>query len=149
MLSIPLGWLADKVDRTRLLIIESIVLMAGFGVLLWPGFPLWGVFGLIGLAYAALPSVIWSSLKDCVDKSHLGFANGLMTSIQNAGIALILLTIGGSYDHFHSYNNRESHWQTNTLLFLSTVICFGAAIFYGRARSTEAMVPESMTTAIM
>jgi MFS family permease len=117
------------------LIVESIVLMTGFGLLLSAGFPVLGVFGVIGLAYAALPSVIWASLKDCVDKSRLGFANGLMTSIQNAGIALSLLTIGYVYDRFHSGNGHEDHWHGNVLLFTSTIVCLGAATLYARARS--------------
>jgi MFS family permease len=144
--SAPFGWVADKV-RSILLVSGAVVLVVGFGLLYFANK---NAYGVIGLGFAALPAAIWPSLKDCVEKSRLGFANGLITAIQNAGIASLLVLTGYCNDHFDAVQSNLSGYEpAHGLLFSAALLSLGCAILYVRLRSSalvDASTPRVRAT---
>ncbi|HEY1677637.1 MAG TPA: MFS transporter [Candidatus Sulfotelmatobacter sp.] len=54
---------------------------------------------MMGIAFSLIPAVMWPSVAYLVDQSKLGTAYGLMTMIQNIGLAGFNLMIGWANDH--------------------------------------------------
>jgi MFS family permease len=54
---------------------------------------------MMGVAFSLIPAVMWPSVAYIVDQSKLGTAYGLMTMIQNIGLAGFNLMIGWANDH--------------------------------------------------
>jgi len=129
VLTAPFGWIFDRI-RTQLLIAGAVVLVIGVGMLFYLNT---AAYYVIGIAYAALPAAIWPALKSCVVKERLGFANGLMTSIQNAAIAAMLVITGYSNDNYDpKYLNGYN--LGHALLLGCAGLCLVSAILYARAR---------------
>ena len=55
--------------------------------------------GMMGLAYALITAVMWPSVTYLVPEGKLGTAYGLMTLIQNVGLAGFNFLIGWANDH--------------------------------------------------
>jgi MFS family permease len=53
---------------------------------------------MMGIAFSLIPAVMWPSVAIIVDQSKLGTAYGLMTMIQNMGLASFNLIIGWAND---------------------------------------------------
>jgi MFS family permease len=53
---------------------------------------------MMGVAFSLIPAVMWPSVAYLVDQSKLGTAYGLMTMIQNIGLATFNLLIGWAND---------------------------------------------------
>jgi len=54
---------------------------------------------MMGIAFSLIPAVMWPSVAYLVDQSKLGTAYGLMTMIQNIGLAGFNLMIGWANDY--------------------------------------------------
>jgi MFS family permease len=63
------------------------------------------ILGLIilGLTYSMFASVIWPAISLVVKKSQVGFAYGVTTSIQNAGLAIFPIFVADIYSKSKSY----------------------------------------------
>jgi MFS family permease len=59
--------------------------------------------GIMGLSFSLIPAVMWPSVAYIVDESKLGTAYGLMTMIQNIGLAGLNFIIGWSNDFSGGY----------------------------------------------
>jgi len=57
---------------------------------------------MMGIAFSLIPAVMWPSVAYLVDQSKLGTAYGLMTMIQNIGLAGFNLMVGWANDHSHA-----------------------------------------------
>lgn len=57
---------------------------------------------LMGLSFSLIPAVMWPSVALVTESSRLGTAYGLMTMIQNIGLAGFNLLIGYTNDVFHA-----------------------------------------------
>jgi MFS family permease len=53
---------------------------------------------MMGVAFSLIPAVMWPSVAYLVDQAKLGTAYGLMTMIQNIGLATFNLLIGWAND---------------------------------------------------
>ncbi|HEU5337114.1 MAG TPA: MFS transporter, partial [Terriglobales bacterium] len=78
---------------------------------------------MMGISFSLIPAVMWPSVAYIVDQSKLGTAYGLMTMIQNIGLAGFNLLIGWANDHAHaSAANPEGYrlgmWIFSVLGFL-------------------------------
>jgi MFS family permease len=58
---------------------------------------------VLGLTYSMFASVIWPAISLVVKKSLVGFAYGVTTSIQNAGLALFPIVVASIYSSSKSY----------------------------------------------
>lgn len=84
---------------------------------------------MMGVAFSLIPAVMWPSVAYLVDQSKLGTAYGLMTMIQNIGLAGFNLMIGWSNDHSHAGTDNPSGynlgmWIFSTLGFLGLSFAF-------------------------
>jgi MFS-type transporter involved in bile tolerance (Atg22 family) len=57
----------------------------------------------LGFAFVLVPAALWPSIPLIVKKERVGTAFGLMTAIQNIGMALFPLLSGMLRDKTHSY----------------------------------------------
>jgi MFS family permease len=98
------GHLVDKVGkRASLMIIGSLILIPshlcmGF-TRIYPAYPMIA----LGIAFVLIPAAMWPSIPLIVRKETVGTAFGLMTMIQNIGLALFPFLNGKLRDVTHSY----------------------------------------------
>jgi MFS family permease len=84
---------------------------------------------MMGVAFSLIPAVMWPSVAYLVDQSKLGTAYGLMTMIQNIGLAGFNLLVGWANDHSGAGVNHASGynlgmWIFSTLGFLGVLFAF-------------------------
>ena len=95
----PLGYLVDKIGRrAQLQLVSSVLLFLVHLTLATstssPIIPLVGQ----GIAYSLYAAVLWPSVPLTVQKQYTGTGFGVITSIQNIGLALFPLMIAGIYN---------------------------------------------------
>ena len=120
----PLGLLVDKIGRraqiaslaSGLLFIVHLTMAVSHSS---PVLPLVGQ----GIAYSCYAAVIWPSVPLTVDKKFTGTAFGVITSVQNIGLALFPLMIASIYKA--SGNSNIPNVQ---FLFMS---CAGLRVLIG------------------
>jgi MFS family permease len=84
---------------------------------------------MMGIAFSLIPAVMWPSVAYLVDQSKLGTAYGLMTMIQNIGLAGFNLMVGWANDYSHAgAENPNGYnlgmWIFSTLGFLGLTFAF-------------------------
>ena len=89
------GFLLDRVGRNALLLAAGALLLpVSFVVLgVMPGAA--GIStALLGISFAFLPAVLWPTVPRYAAPEQLGTAYGLMTTLQNAGLAAANIAAG-------------------------------------------------------
>ncbi len=149
MIGTPLfGYFSDRVGkRATLMILGSGLLIPVFLImghvysdrtvsvtLPWPWsahfnapLPLVGAMSMMGVAFALVPAVIWPSVAYIVDQKALGTALGLMTMIQNIGLAGFNYVLGSANDHWHASEVNPSGYMP--MLYILTSLGFVAMLF--------------------
>jgi MFS family permease len=84
---------------------------------------------MMGIAFSLIPAVMWPSVAYLVEQSKLGTAYGLMTMIQNIGLAGFNLMVGWANDRSHAGADNPSGynlgmWIFSTLGFLGLLFAF-------------------------
>ena len=72
---------------------------------------------MMGVAFSLIPAVMWTSVAYLVDQSKLGTAYGLMTMIQNIGLAGFNLVIGWANDHSHAGTDNPTGYNLGMWIF--------------------------------
>jgi MFS family permease len=72
---------------------------------------------MMGIAFSLIPAVMWPSVAYLVDQSKLGTAYGLMTMIQNIGLAGFNLMVGWANDHGHAGPENPSGYNLGMWIF--------------------------------
>lgn len=72
---------------------------------------------VMGIAFSLIPAVMWTSVAYLVEQSKLGTAYGLMTMIQNIGLAGFNLMVGWANDHSHAGPNNPSGYNLGMWIF--------------------------------
>jgi MFS family permease len=100
MIFTPLfGLLVDFVGRRSLfMMFGSLLMVPVYVMLVQPGIPPWLPMIMLGVAFSLIPAVMWPSVAYIVEARRLGTAYGLMTMIQNIGLALFNWMIGAVND---------------------------------------------------
>lgn len=98
------GHLVDRIGkRATLMILGSLILIPSHLLLgltrIYPAYPMIP----LGVAFVLVPAALWPSIPLVVRKEHVGTAFGLMTMIQNVGLALFPLFNGLLRDWTHAY----------------------------------------------
>jgi MFS family permease len=104
---------------------------------------------IMGVAFSLIPAVMWPSVAYIVDPSKLGTAYGVMTMIQNIGLAGFNLLIGWANDHgaagaANPGGYRLGMWIFSVLGFLGMFFAF---LLRSRETGPQAHGLESITTA--
>ena len=100
MIGTPLfGLLVDRVGRRSLfMMFGSLLLIPVYLLMAYSGMSLYVPMAMMGIAFSLIPAVMWPSVSYVVEGSKLGTAYGLMTLIQNIGLAGFNLLIGWAND---------------------------------------------------
>ena len=72
---------------------------------------------MMGIAFSLIPAVMWPSVAYLVDQSKLGTAYGLMTMIQNIGLAGFNLMVGWANDYSHAGPDNTSGYNLGMWIF--------------------------------
>jgi len=101
MIFTPLfGYLVDRVGRRSLfMMFGSLLLVPVYLMMAYMQVPLLVPMAMMGIAFSLVPAVMWPSVAYIVDEQRLGTAYGLMTMIQNIGLAGFNFVIGWANDY--------------------------------------------------
>ncbi len=124
------GLFADKVGkRALLMMLGSMLLIPVYLMMGYTHISLYVPMAMMGVAFSLIPALMWPSVAYIVDQSKLGTAYGLMTMIQNIGLAGFNLLIGWANDHSHASTDhpdgyRLGMWIFSGLGFLGVLFAF-------------------------
>ena len=131
MFGTPLfGLFADRFGRrATLMMLGSMLLIPVYLMLAYTNISPYVPMAMMGVAFSLVPALMWPSVAYIVDQSKLGTAYGLMTMIQNIGLAGLNLVVGWANDHGHaSAQNpagyRLGMWIFSILGFLGVLFAF-------------------------
>jgi len=131
MICTPLfGLLVDRVGRRSLfMMFGSVLLIPVYLIMAYTRVPLLLPMALMGIAFSLIPAVMWPSVAYIVEENRLGTAYGLMTMIQNIGLAAFNLLIGWANDHWQASaanpaGYRPGMWMFSVLGFLGLLFAF-------------------------
>lgn len=93
------GLLTDKIGKRALLMTAgALLLIPAFPLMAYTNVSLYLPMSMMGLAFSLVPAIIWPSVAYIVDQKTLGTAYGLMTMIQNMGMASFNWILGLAND---------------------------------------------------
>jgi MFS family permease len=100
MICTPLfGYLVDRVaKRSLFMMFGSLLLVPVYLMMAYADVHLRVPMAMMGIAFSLVPAVMWPSVAYIVEEKRLGTAFGLMTMIQNIGLAGFNLLIGWAND---------------------------------------------------
>ncbi|MBI4446628.1 MAG: MFS transporter [Acidobacteria bacterium] len=101
MIFTPLfGYVSDRVGkRSHMMMAGSLALTPVYLLMAHTDFSLYVPVAVLGLAFSLIPAVMWPAVAYVVEDFRLGTAYGLMTMIQNMGLAAFNLLVGWTNDH--------------------------------------------------
>ncbi|MDE3056887.1 MAG: MFS transporter [Bacteroidota bacterium] len=101
MIATPLfGLMVDRVGKRSLfMMFGSLLLIPVYLIMAYTHLTLYVPMAMMGIAFSLIPAIMWPSVAYIVDQSKLGTAYGLMTMIQNIGLAGFNLLIGWANDY--------------------------------------------------
>jgi MFS family permease len=104
MIATPLfGLMVDRIGKRALfMMFGSILLVPVYLIMAYSHVSLYVPMAMMGIAFSLIPGIMWPSVAYLVEQSKLGTAYGLMTMIQNIGLAGFNLLIGWANDFTHA-----------------------------------------------
>ncbi len=119
MFGTPLfGLFVDKFGhRALLMMLGSTLLIPVYLMMGYTRISLYVPMAMMGVAYSLIPAVMWPSVAYIVDQSKLGTAYGLMTMIQNIGLAGLNLLVGWANDYGHAGPENPSGYHLGMWIF--------------------------------
>lgn len=138
MIFTPLfGYLVDRVGkRSFFMMIGSALLIPVFLMMAYTSVNLLVPMAMMGVAFSMIPAVMWPSVAYIVGQSKLGTAYGLMTMIQNIGLAGFNLLIGWANDHWLASAANPAGYTPGLWMF--SVLGFLGMLFAILLRRQEA-----------
>src|SRR5712691_6325337 len=144
------GLFADRFGRrATLMMLGSTLLIPVYLVMAYTNVSLYVPMAMMGVAFSLIPAVMWPSVAYLVEQSKLGTAYGLMTMIQNIGLAGFNLLVGWANDYSHaSVSNPDGYrlgmWIFSILGFLGVLFAF---LLRQRETGPQGHGLETITTA--
>jgi MFS family permease len=131
------GLIVDRLGRRSIaMFFGSLLLLAVFPTLLYTDWDLWVSTVMIGIAFSLVPAVLWASVPYLVDSHRLGTALGLMTMLQNVGLAVVNVAAGWLNDWAGAGAANPAGYRPMLLLF--TALSVAGLIFSLLLRRREA-----------
>ncbi|HET7209558.1 MAG TPA: MFS transporter [Terriglobales bacterium] len=122
------GLLTDKVGKRALLMsLGALLLIPSFLIMAYSNVSLYVPMSLMGLAFSLVPAIIWPSVAYIVDQKTLGTAYGLMTMIQNIGMASFNWILGWANDRSGAGSANPAGYQL--MLQILTALGILALVF--------------------
>jgi len=100
MIATPLfGLMVDRIGKRSLfMMFGSLLLVPVYLMMAHTSVSLFVPMAMMGVAFSLIPAIMWPSVSYLVEESKLGTAYGLMTLIQNVGLAGFNFLIGWAND---------------------------------------------------
>jgi MFS family permease len=119
MVATPLlGLFVDKVGKRALLMMfGSVLLVPVYLMMAYSHVSLYVPMAMMGLSFSLIPAVMWPSVAYIVPQQKLGTAYGLMTMIQNIGMAGFNLMIGWANDTSHASAAHPAGYRLGMWIF--------------------------------
>jgi MFS family permease len=101
MIFTPLfGYMVDRIGKRSLfMMFGSLLLVPIYLIMAYTQVPLLVPMATMGIAFSLVPAIMWPSVAYIVEEGKLGTAYGLMTMIQNIGLAGFNFMIGWANDY--------------------------------------------------
>ncbi len=94
------GLMVDRVGKRSLFMMwGSLLLVPVYLMMAYTSIPLLVPMAMMGIAFSLVPAVMWPSVAYLIEEQKLGTAYGLMTMIQNIGLAGFNFMIGWANDY--------------------------------------------------
>jgi MFS family permease len=131
MIATPLfGLMVDKIGKRSLfMMFGSLLLVPVYLMMTYTHISLYVPMAMMGIAFSLIPGIMWPSVSYLVDQSKLGTAYGLMTLIQNIGLAGFNFLIGWANDHAGASASNPGGYALGMWIFSSLGI-FGFLFAY-------------------
>jgi MFS family permease len=151
MFGTPLfGLFADRFGRrATLMMLGSTLLIPVYLMLAYTNISPYVPMAMMGVAFSLVPALMWPSVAYIVDQSKLGTAYGLMTMIQNIGLAGLNLLVGWANDHGHASAQNPAGYRLGMWIFsiLGFLGVFFAFLLRQRELGPHGHGLETITTA--
>ena len=110
MIGTPIiGLYSDKVGRrATIMLLGTLLLIPVFLMMAYTTVSLYVPMAMLGFAFTLVPAIIWPSVAYLVEQRALGTALGLMTMIQNMGMASMNWILGRANDAAHASAGHPS-----------------------------------------
>src|SRR5947207_11515539 len=95
----------------------STLLISVYLMMVYTNVSLYVPMAMMGVAFSLIPALMWPSVAYIVDQSKLGTAYGLMTMIQNIGLAGFNLLVGWANDYSHASVSNPDRYRLGMLTF--------------------------------
>src|SRR5216683_3739850 len=144
------GLFADKIGkRALLMMLGSLLLIPVYLMMGYTHISLYVPMAMMGIAFSLIPAVMWPSVAYIVEQSKLGTAYGLMTMIQNIGLAGFNLLVGWANDYGHASAQNPAGYHLGMWIFsiLGFLGVFFAFLLRQRETGPHGHGLESITTA--
>ena len=137
MIGTPLfGLVVDRIgQRARFMMFGSALLIPVYLIMAYTSVSLYVPMAMMGIAFSLVPAVMWPSVAYVVDESRLGTAYGLMTLIQNIGLAGFNVLIGWANDSSGASATNPGGYALGMWLF--SVLGFVGLLFAVLLRRRE------------
>jgi len=130
------GLFADRFGRrATLMTLGSTLLIPVYLMMVYTNVSLYVPMAMMGVAFSLIPALMWPSVAYIVDQSKLGTAYGLMTMIQNIGLAGFNLLVGWANDHGHASAQNPAGYRLGMWIF--SILGFLAVLFALLLRQRE------------
>ncbi len=151
MFGTPLfGMFVDRLGkRALLMMLGSMLLIPVYLMMGYTHISLYVPMSMMGIAFSLIPAVIWPSVAYLVDQSKLGTAYGLMTMVQNIGLAGFNLLVGWANDYGHASATNPAGYHLGMWIFsiLGFLGVFFAFLLRQRETGPKGHGLETITTA--
>jgi MFS family permease len=111
------GRIVDKIGRrATLMMVGSLLMIPAYLLMGFTSLPPYLPMMVLGAAFVLVPAAMWPAVPLIVEKDRVGTAFGLMTMIQNIGLALFPWLNGRLRDMTHNY-------QASMIMFAILGVC--------------------------
>ena len=121
MICTPLfGLMVDRIGkRTLFMMAGSLLLVPVYLMMGYTAVSLYVPMVMMGIAFSLIPAIMWPSVAYVVEENKLGTAYGLMTLIQNVGLAGFNLAIGWANDYAGASASNPDGYRLGMWIFSS------------------------------
>lgn len=117
------GMLVDRyAHRALLMMFGSLLIVPVFPMLAYTNIPPVVPMAMMGVAFALVPAVMWPALVYVVERSRQGLANGMLDTVQQAGLVAINLLIGWANDHWLASARNVAGYRAGLLMFTGIAV---------------------------
>ncbi len=137
MIGTPLfGLLVDRVGhRSLFMMFGSALLVPVYLMMAHTSVTLYVPMAMMGVAFSLIPAVMWPSVTYVVESGRLGTAYGLMTMIQNVGLAGFNLLVGWANDQAGASAANPAGYALGMWMF--STLGFAGLLFSALLRRRE------------